>query len=290
MAESYSLAGRREGVVGCPPGGPRYVELAPGPELAPWIACYWSIRAADAADVTHRVLPDGCADLIVGVPDHPEPVVVGAMRRAVLVRLRGPVDMFGVRFRPGAALPFLDTRLDGLTDRRIAVDDLWGAGAAPAGALMEPTSLDARAAVVERLLSLRLRSSRGRRHGDQAIAARAVALFRRARGGAGVGDVATALGIGERRLERLFDRYVGLGPRMLGRVLRFRQAVREMERAGDGSAGLSWPAIAFAAGYADQPHMIRDFKALAGVTPVRYAAERRIVGLVQDQPHDPALA
>jgi AraC-like DNA-binding protein len=39
--------------------------------------------------------------------------------------------------------------------------------------------------------------------------------------------------------------------------------------------------LAFAAGYADQSHLIREFKALAGLTPARFVAERRRVGFVQ---------
>ena len=281
MPQSYSHAGE-VAPDELRSGAPRYAELAPGPELAPWVACYWSIRADSADAVAHRVLPDGCADLIVGVPDHPQPVVVGTMLRALLVPLRGRIDMFGVRFRPGAALRFVGTRLDELTDRRVALDDVWGAGADAAGECMEPATLEARAAKAERLLSERLHSG-SRTHADEAIAARAVALFRRARGGVGVREVSRALGVGERRLERLFDRHVGVGPKALGRVMRFRRAVREVERARGNPTRLSWPAIAFAAGYADQPHLIREFKALAGVSPARYAAEQGVVGFVQDQ-------
>ena len=43
----------------------------------------------------------------------------------------------------------------------------------------------------------------------------------------------------------------------------------------------AWTALAYAAGYADQSHLIREFRALAGVTPARYAAERARVGFVQ---------
>ena len=50
-------------------------------------------------------------------------------------------------------------------------------------------------------------------------------------------------------------------------------------RAGAGRP--TWSGIAALAGYADQSHLIREFKALAGLTPARWAAERRGVGFVQ---------
>jgi AraC-like DNA-binding protein len=113
------------------------------------------------------------------------------------------------------------------------------------------------------------------------LTASAVDLMRRTRGGLGVGAVAALLGVGERRLQRAFDRSVGLGPKMLARVLRFRRALGEIERAGFHPGPTGWTALALAAGYADQPHFIREFKALAGLTPARYAAERRSVGFIQ---------
>jgi len=90
----------------------------------------------------------------------------------------------------------------------------------------------------------------------------------------------------ERRLERAFGHAVGLGPKALTRVLRFRHALRAIGRVGRAPAG--WAAVAAAAGYADQSHLIREFKALAGVTPARYAAEHRAVGFVQDPDGAPA--
>jgi AraC-like DNA-binding protein len=264
------------------------VELPPSPALAPWVACYWSIRATDAPSLPNRVLPDGCADIIVGISGDPQAVVVGAMRTAAVVSLAGRVDMFGVRFRPGGAWPFLGVALGELTDGRVPLDALRGAAAEAVAEAFAPAPLDARVARAEQLLQNQLRAWVRERRDDEELAARAVSLLRRTRGGAGVRQVAAALGVGERRLGRAFDRFVGLSPKVLGRVLRFRQALREIERGAVGRAQPSWTAVAFAAGYADQPHFIREFKALAGVTPVQYAAERRAVGFVQYREGEPA--
>jgi AraC-like DNA-binding protein len=259
----------------------RYTELTPSPALAPWVACFWSIRAADAVSLANRVLPDGCADVILGLDDDPQPVVVGAMRTAVVVPFAGRVDLFGVRFHPGGALPFLGVPLGELTDRRVSLDALWGRSAEGLAEALATDQLDVRVARAERALRDRLRHSKRDRERDAALVARAVELLRRARGGVGVREVAAALGVGERRLERSFDRVVGLSPKVLGRVMRLRHAVREIEQwRGEGPA--RWTSVAFGAGYADQSHLIREFKSLAGVTPARFAEERRTVGFVQD--------
>jgi len=261
-------------------GAPRYVEVPPSPALAPWVECFWSIEAGPIPAAVNRVLPDGCADLIVGVDGGEGAMVVGTMRSALLVPLVGPARLVGVRFHPGAALRIFDTPLAQLTDRRVPLELLWGRAAEALADALERADTAAGASRAERVLAERLGPGISRPAGDEALAERAVALLRRARGSVGVREVAAALGVGERRLQRAFDRSVGLSPKVLGRVLRFRQAIRRLDQARNGRL-FSWASLAAAAGYADQAHLIREFKALAGVTPAAWLRERRAVGFVQ---------
>jgi AraC-like DNA-binding protein len=254
-----------------PPG---YAHHLPSPALAPWVEAYWTVSGIGAPGHGSRVLPDGSNDIIVDLAGTPRAFVVGAMRRAEVVSLHGRVDLLGIRFRPGAALPFLGVPLRELTDREVALDQLWGRWA---GTLVEAagsTAAARRVAHLERLMLERV----GRRRAEDELAARAVDIIRRTRGGIGVAAMAAALGLGERRLQRLFALTVGLSPKRLGRVIRFRHAVRLLERR------LPAATVALDAGYADQAHFIREFKSLAGITPSRFQAERA-VGIVQDAGH-----
>ncbi|MER7124688.1 helix-turn-helix domain-containing protein, partial [Streptomyces goshikiensis] len=88
----------------------------------------------------------------------------------------------------------------------------------------------------------------------------------RLRAGEGVAATAAAVGLGERRLHRLSLDAFGYGPRLLGRVLRLQRALALSRR------GLAQAEVAYAAGYADQAHLTREVRALAGVTPGAYAA------------------
>jgi transcriptional regulator GlxA family with amidase domain len=197
-----------------------------------------------------------------------------------VVDVAGRIDLLGVRFRPGAAAVLLDTPLGELCDRHVPLDALWGRVAAELGDALAPTPAAAptpeRVRHVERVLRARLAAARGGRDGEDVVA-RAVALFRRARGGVGVQAVASALGVHERRLERAFAHHVGLSPKFLARVERFRHAVALVDR----GAPRPWTTIAYEAGYADQAHLVRECRALAGLTPAALAAERRRVGFVQ---------
>jgi AraC-like DNA-binding protein len=232
--------------------------------LAPWVECYWSVTATDAPSGTDRILPDGSADIIIDLGSNPHAFVVGTMSTALLTPRAGRVAMFGIRFRPGAAFPFLGLPLREITDQRVALDVLWGARAE---ALID--------AVIRGHVERALVPPRVAREDE--VVPRAVSLFRQARGGVAVRDVAAALGLGARRLNRAFDRCVGLSPKGFARVMRFREVYLGIQR----GAALPWTRVAGDAGYADQPHLIREFQALAGLTPAQYAAERQAVRFVQ---------
>jgi transcriptional regulator GlxA family with amidase domain len=73
--------------------------------------------------------------------------------------------------------------------------------------------------------------------------------------------LAQRLAIDERTLRRRCVRALGYGPKTLDRILRFRRALRL------GRAGLPAVEVAAAAGYADQAHLSRECRRLAGVGP-----------------------
>ena len=76
-----------------------------------------------------------------------------------------------------------------------------------------------------------------------------------------VGAVAAEVGLGDRALHRRCRHLFGYGPKTLARILRMRRALA-LARAGTPLAE-----VAAHAGYADQAHLTRDVRDLAGVPP-----------------------
>jgi AraC-like DNA-binding protein len=74
------------------------------------------------------------------------------------------------------------------------------------------------------------------------------------------------LGVGRRRLEREFRSEIGLSPGAVARIARFQRAVHQLA----GGAPLARAAVA--SGYADQPHLSRETRAMAGLTPAELRA------------------
>jgi AraC-like DNA-binding protein len=68
------------------------------------------------------------------------------------------------------------------------------------------------------------------------------------------------LGWSRKRLVARFREQLGLPPKAVGRLLRFEHARRL-------AGTMSWGELAFTCGFADQPHLISEFRAFTGRTP-----------------------
>jgi transcriptional regulator GlxA family with amidase domain len=79
--------------------------------------------------------------------------------------------------------------------------------------------------------------------------------------------LATGAELSERQLQRRFKAHVGVSPRQLQSVLRFRRVFDAIERTGPPG----WVEAALAAGYFDQRQMARDFRRYLGVSARQWA-------------------
>jgi transcriptional regulator GlxA family with amidase domain len=77
-----------------------------------------------------------------------------------------------------------------------------------------------------------------------------------------VSALADSAGVSNRQLERRFIHDVGIGPKLLCRILRFQEIFRAVDRADP-----RWAVVAADCGYYDQAHLIRDFQQFARQTP-----------------------
>ena len=252
-----------------------YRELRPGAALAPYVECFWT-RQSDGAPAgsgpgsrEHRVLPDGCIDLIFAF--HPGAIggladayAVGTMTRAVVVPRDERVAMLGVRFHPGGAAALLGLEAAPLTDLRVALRD--AAPSLPAGVeeRLDGAGSEARVAALAAALEAMLPDSRPL---DRLVAA-AVEHVRRAEGRVRVEGLGAALGVTRQHLARAFAREVGVSPKTLARVARLHAVIRRAR----GEPEPRWGRLAHEMGYADQAHLCGEFRELVGLSPSRWAA------------------
>jgi AraC-like DNA-binding protein len=224
------------------------------------VLCVWSqVIGAGETIHRHRVLPDGCADLVWIGADLA--VVAGPATRPVMVPLASGTVVVGVRLRPGAAAAVFGPSAAELLDRDTPLCDIWGpATAALSLRVTQVPSIEAKLGTAEALLARRLGAADPP---DRMIAAATRWLARHPAGR--IEDLADLLEVGPRRLHRRFTVAVGYGPKTFQRVLRMQRALALAARDRRPEGGLA--GLALEAGYADQAHMSRELRLLTGRSP-----------------------
>jgi AraC-like DNA-binding protein len=261
--------------------GDRYAEHAPSASLAEHVACLWTSVSTGQSGTPrrrHRVLPDGCMDVIVNLGDpwieldapsapvRERAYVVGAMTRPVVVEREGRARFLGVRFRPGRAAAALGIAACELTNARIPLSDIWRDVEVFVERVAEAGSLAEQVAALDDALVKRLVRA-GRRPPEVDLA---VARILSTGGTVWVQSLSETVGRTRQHLARAFAHHVGLSPKTLARVVRAQAAVDGLRRA----PVISYSALALDLGYYDQAHLITELKALTGLTPGGWSAER----------------
>ncbi|WP_438044581.1 helix-turn-helix domain-containing protein [Sorangium sp. So ce128] len=235
-----------------------------------------AVRASAPPITNLDLLPDGTTSLVFRLldADRADIVVLGPKTRAVYKRVPRFLLAVQVVFRPGGAYPFFGVPMDELADRIVPARDLWGRRAdalleqlvaVGTGVTRDPAR--ARLEVIERALEGRMLGPDVFEPASAAVAR--AALRRLSLGGITVEETASALHVSPRNLRRAFVATVGVSPKQYARIARFQRVVSNAQIARG-----SWSEIALASGYCDQPHLVREFRELAGLSPVAFMKRR----------------
>ena len=192
---------------------------------------------------------------IAGLDDRPELVETGGQRAALEVKLM-PLGAYRLRGLP----------LRELTGEVVALGDVFGT---PGRVLGERITLasnwSSRFDLLDAFLSDRLANGIA----AHPLVEQAWLRLRQTAGRAAIGALAAELGASRRHLNALFTEQVGLGPKTAARLLRFERIRSRLQEEPQ-----RWAEIAYDCGYCDQPHMNREFRELAGVTPSDFLARQ----------------
>jgi AraC-like DNA-binding protein len=274
-----------------------YRELAPARELRGHVRAYFSFTPGAAAWRGRRavmrealftredsfcapVFADGHTSLVVdlgatcrvgegwtfGTP-------VGAHAMGALRTVRGAPDsarseMLGVFFEPASTWALLQVPAIELTDHVVRLEDLWGSPNARFAEDLAELDEVARVDQFEATLLERLRRAPAPR---SSIDVAGLARWVRAEPTSmSVRRLADAAGVSRQHLTRVFRQVVGVSPKRYCRLARFQAG---LAYAGAG-AGVKWARVAAELGYADQSHMIAEYRELSSLTPEALATER----------------
>jgi AraC-like DNA-binding protein len=222
----------------------KYSEIVPPYSLARLVKLAWTLDCEGQADewIEHVATPDGCIEVIRRLTGRscwgetqPPTFVAGLVTRPTRFRMSGDASFVALRLWPWAWNAVATIKSPDLIDR-------WLPLPLAAAGLDLPTNADEALASFRPALNDELLA-----FGGAIIAA------------SGAGDLAKISGSPPRRLQRWFKQHVGLPPREYLRLLRFQDALADMQHQPSSLAD-----HAAAHGYADQAHMTREFKQLSG--------------------------
>ena len=199
-------------------------------------------------------------------------------------RLEGAGWAFGVLLQPGVARLLTRGPMRALLGGSVPLDEVRATDAAGLAhdvrVALEAGDDAAGVAVFERWLA--------RQHlvlgEDARLVRHVVELAEHDRGILRAEDLARASGLGLRTLQRLVREQLGLTPKWLIRRYRMQEAAAALAAPGA-------PALADLAadlGFADQAHLTREFRAVIGETPRRYALAAAAARHPSSQPAAPA--
>jgi AraC-like DNA-binding protein len=189
--------------------------------------------------------------------------VIGPMREVgPAVPAQCPL-MVGAYLKPGRLAAFFGVTAAELTDTVVALDHLWRSSSALAAELTDLHEPE-RIARLERELLRRLSGRFDPRVSVDGI----TAFVCERRGQVSVQRLSDEAGVSRQHLTRVFREVVGLTPKLYCRLVRFHAG---LAYAGCGSA-VDWADVAQRLGYADQSHMIAEFKQFSSLTPRQLAS------------------
>ena len=177
----------------------------------------------------------------------------------VTVKSPGPLGLVVARLRPDMAARLLGNRMAAFMDAKIALGDLIHPNAVD---LLQDMVSEARSSAERIEIMMRFLGTHTRDEAPDALVSH-VAKRLRSNPLTRIRQLADEAGVSERHLSRRFRLAFGTSPKHFARMARFESllAARASER--------SWAGLACASGFADQAHMIHDFRDIVGAPPQR---------------------
>lgn len=257
-----------------------FLTLPPSAPLAGVIEKLWIREGPPPRHAFDRVLPAGREELIINLNEgelrcyHDDgkpngrtsgPIFTGMHRESYVIDTRQQSAIMGVHFKPGGAWRLLGIPAHELTNARIDFQLLIGEDAHRLmDRLMRTASPMEKLRLVDAVLcQRRLRNI----HPAVAWAAEQITRYPAM---TRIALLAEEAGLSERRLGDLFSCQIGINPKGFARLHRFQSVLSHIHQ----TTHPDWCEVASNAGYADQAHLIREFREFSKLSPTGYHIKR----------------
>jgi len=259
-----------------------FTAIEPAAPLAGLVALLWDCELPLEAQRLERILPKPRPSLIINLLEDETrvyeddagercsrgsgSVLSGPYTRSFVIDTIEQARVMGVEFHPGGSYPLFNERVDLLAGRDVGLDDLLGSrNWRLREQLLHTPCPRLRLKLLERWLVGRLGSVE-----VDPLVSHAIATLTRAPAQVRIAALARDSGTSLRRFGAVFREQVGLSPKRFARALRFRAVIDSVHR----HERVDWAAVAVDCRFYDQPHLVREFRDFAGMTPTAYLARQ----------------
>lgn len=257
-----------------------YQEFNPPTALRDVVKCIWVLEDNGSNHPIEQILPDGCMELIIHYQDlfergeradqrlnsQARGFIFGQITKALLLKPLGKIGMIGVRFQSHGLTHFTNIPAFDLTEKSVPLNDLFGLDG---DMLVEQVCMAGSISAKVDVLGAFLLEHRKFLGGVTPLVMGFVEALKALNGEVKMKHLAKQLGVSERQLERRFKLEVGLNPKKMASIIRFKHALYLLQN----GQNQTFTEIAHGAGYYDQAHFNRDFKDITGVAPKQFFKE-----------------
>lgn len=254
--------------------------LTPAAPLRPFVRYYWILKSHGPLRFTNDYLaPDGFEELIFSFAGHYRrseihadsrrdellhgSYAVGCKSVGVHCLRLADIAMVGVKFWPNALHSLLGVRLDDMRNRPVPLRELNLAKLRE----IETRLYEARdEAAIKRLLDEMLTPADLASHASPLVDYSVRRIFE-ARGDISIDSLLRDAGTHYRTAERAFQQRVGVSPKQLARVVRFKHAFTALSRRLPRARP---PLCPTDFGYYDASHFTKDFRRFTGQSPAAF--------------------
>lgn len=250
------------------------------PLLKNYIKFFWELHIENVR-LDHKIIPQRNINLRFSLNDTPQYAIINCKEHLlekvffsglqdqymnVHMKLNGKVDMLGVCFMPEGFYPFLRIPVSEFKNQLLGAAEAGFRQAAEiSDKLRGAADVTARINMLEKDLILLLDNCKQTPESFRY----AFNVLKRCDNPLQVSEFCRQNNIGLRRLERMYNKYIGLSIRTYTSLNRFQNSVNQILY--NDFSKLS--DIAYENGYYDQMHFIREFKRYTGNTPKSFIRE-----------------